>query len=526
MDINVLLQDHLKRLAQPTANKLLLEVSRGLERESLRVTEDGSLSQRGHPSALGSALTHPSITTDFSEALLEFITAPSQSAEAVIDELDDIQSYTYSQLKNELLWVSSMPCKLGADNDVPIANFGSSNIGQMKRIYRQGLGHRYGRSMQTIAGIHYNFSISDGFWEHLKESTGSRLSLQEYKTSGYFGLIRNFRRLSWLLHYLFGATPAVCNSFVQQKPHHLQPFDSDRQSLYAPYATSLRMGDLGYQSDAQSSLAIHYNDMPSYVTNLRNALDLPYAPYKTIGLKDGDNNYKQLNTHLLQIENEFYSSIRPKRTAESGEPPLHALQNRGIEYVEVRSLDLNPFTMHGIDLPSIRFLDSFLLFCLLSSSPESNLAEQKNIDYNQTASVYNGRQPGLLLQRDSETLSLQEWGQQTLKEIAPVAELLDSAHRGKAHMKALEHMFERLEDSQKTPSARILKAMNDESESYYAFSMRMAQQQAKYYRERQPSEATLTKYQHMAAQSLQLQQQIEISDQMSFEHYLADYYCQ
>lgn len=526
MDITVPLKDHLTRLAQPATNKLLLEVSRGIEKESLRVAPDGCLSQREHPTALGSALTHPSITTDFSEALLEFITAPSRSIATVIDELDDIQSFTYSQLNNELLWVSSMPCKLGDDEQIPIAHFGRSNIGQMKSIYRTGLGHRYGRSMQTIAGIHYNFSISDALWEHLRASTQSPLSLQDYKTSGYFGLIRNFRRLSWLLHYLLGATPAVCRSFVQYKPHHLAQLAGDPESLYAPYATSLRMGGLGYQSDAQSALAIDYNDMHSYVTNLRSALDMPYAAYQAIGLRDPQQNYRQLNTHLLQIENEFYSAIRPKRTTESGEPPLHALQDRGIEYVEVRCLDLNPFAAHGIDLPSIRFLDSFLLFCLLSESATSSDAEQQDIDHNQTASVNRGREPGLLLQRDNDTLPLVEWGRETLAEIAPVAALLDRAHGGYDYTQAMNAMNERLEDPNKTPSAMILEAMNTRQESYHAFAMRMARQHADHYSERRPSAVTLDRYRQMAEQSLQQQRLIEHGDQLTFERYLADYYRQ
>ncbi|MGB2002647.1 MAG: glutamate--cysteine ligase, partial [Porticoccaceae bacterium] len=365
------MQSKLSLLAGPEKSALFTGIVRGIEKESLRVDPTGHLAMTPHPSALGSALTHPSITTDYSEALLEFITAPSASIDEVLHELDEIHRYTYQHIGDELLWVSSMPCQLGDDSSIPVGKYGSSNVGKMKQVYRVGLGNRYGRLMQTIAGIHYNFSVPDELWQELQRASGDTQSLQDFKTQGYFATIRNFRRYSWLLLYLLGAAPAVCKSFVRGREHQLQPVGDDSHSLYTPYATSLRMGDLGYQSKAQSSLVVCYNDLDQYVRTLRSALEQPYPAYDEIGLKDERGNYKQLNTALLQIENEFYSSIRPKRTAEMGETPIHALQDRGVEYIEVRCIDLNPLVPNGINAETIRFVDTFLLFCLLQDSPET-----------------------------------------------------------------------------------------------------------------------------------------------------------
>ncbi|MEC8427996.1 MAG: glutamate--cysteine ligase, partial [Pseudomonadota bacterium] len=153
-------------LLSESGNEHLTRVFKGLEKESLRVSPDGQLSQNDHPRALGSALTHRNITTDYSEALLEFITEPTEDTEALLQQLDDIQRYTYKNLpEGETLWVASMPCMLTADEDIPVARYGDSNVGKMKTVYRLGLGERYGRTMQTIAGVHYNFSLGDEVWD-------------------------------------------------------------------------------------------------------------------------------------------------------------------------------------------------------------------------------------------------------------------------------------------------------------------------------------------------------------------------
>jgi len=236
---------------------VLTSLRRGIEKESLRVQPDGLLATTPHPSRLGSALTHPHITTDFSESQVELITGVHSNADACLEELTAIHQVVYRAIGDELLWAASMPCRLPPEDGIPLGRYGNSNVGRAKSVYRMGLSHRYGRRMQTISGIHYNFSLP-----------------QQLSNDAYFSLIRNFRRHSWLLLYLFGASPAVCTTFVDGREHELERLSAD--TLYLPYATSLRMGRLGYQSDAQASLAVSYNSLQSYGASLYDAMTKPF----------------------------------------------------------------------------------------------------------------------------------------------------------------------------------------------------------------------------------------------------------
>src|SRR5271170_2341631 len=377
---------HCQERLAATPREVLQGLRRGIEKESLRVRPDGTLSTTPHPAALGSALRHPHVTTDFSESQLELITGVHTSAESCLKELTEIHQVVYRAIGDELLWCASMPCRLPPDDAIPIGRYGTSNIGRAKTVYRTGLAHRYGRRMQTISGIHYNFSLSDA-----------------RSNDEYFALIRNFRRHSWLLLYLFGASPAVCSTFVAGRTHELQRLSND--TLYLPYATSLRMGRLGYQSDAQSSLAVSYNDLKSYAASLETALTKPYPAYEAIGIREGDE-YRQLATSLLQIENEFYGTIRPKRVIRPGERPLHALRDRGVEYVEVRLMDLDPFVPIAITAATVRFLDLFLLHCLLCDSPPDTPEELADIVSNKQRVASRGREPRLTLARHAQEVEL------------------------------------------------------------------------------------------------------------------------
>ncbi|MFT7299850.1 MAG: glutamate--cysteine ligase [Porticoccus sp.] len=521
-----LLNNRLAQLSADTESRLLSGITRGIEKESLRVTPEGRLAHTPHPLALGSALTHPQITTDYSESLLEFITPPSNNADDVLQNLENIHRFTYHHIGDELLWANSMPCQLSGDSDIPVGQYGHSNVGRMKSIYRVGLGHRYGRLMQTIAGIHYNFSVPNELWQLLRDKESPDQSLQDFKTENYFSLIRNFRRHFWLLLYLFGASPSVCRSFVRDREHQLQPFAKDDHSLHTPNATSLRMGDLGYQSKAQDQLIVCYNDIRSYVKTLRQALEKPYPDYEAIGLKDNNGNHLQLSPHLLQIENEFYSTVRPKRVTHSGETPLSALWERGVEYVEVRCVDLNPFQPLGIDREQMDFMDIFLLTCLLSQSPPTDNHEYHNILENQHRMVYHGRDPELMLCDNQGERSVLEWGRILFKEMTPVATLLDRHHQSNRYTTTLEKLAKRLKKPELTPSARILKEMAETGQTYFKVAMNYAKQHREHFLSTELPKDIAEQYREMADQSLQEQQEIEAADQQSFDKFLADYYQQ
>ena len=482
---------------------------RGIEKESLRALPDGSLATTPHPAALGSPLTHPHITTDFSESQLELITGARGSVDAMLEELTFIHQVVYRALTqgnhDEILWCASMPCQLPPDEEIPLGRYGSSNVGRAKTVYRMGLAHRYGRRMQTISGIHYNWSLPN-------------CSNEEY-----FGLVRNFRRTAWLLFYLFGASPAVCESFVEgNSKHGLQRLAPG--TLYLPYATSLRMGRLGYQSDAQSSLSVSYNTLADYGASLYGALVTPYPPYEKIGLQDGNGDYRQLATSLLQIENEFYGKIRPKRRIRPGERPLHALRERGVEYVEVRLMDLDPFSPIGITASTCRFLDVFLLYCLLGESPPDTPAEIAAINRNQERVAARGREPGLTLSRDGREMPLKEWGREVLSQCAPVAAKLDSQLGGIAYRDAVQAASTALDNPDSVPSARVLHAMaRNHGNSYVRFVLAESLLHRATLLALPLAPKTEDEFASLARASSAKQRQIEAQDRVDFETYRKQY---
>ncbi|MEM9254862.1 MAG: glutamate--cysteine ligase [Pseudomonadota bacterium] len=520
------LKTALKVLEQPGAGNLLTSIRRGIEKESLRITPQGKLAQTPHPASLGSALTHPSITTDYSEALLEFITPVSTSIDDSLQQLRDIHSFVYQQLEDEILWSASMPCIVSGDEGIPVAQYGSSNVARMKTVYRYGLGHRYGRTMQAIAGIHYNFSMPNAYWEQAFEEAGGRGELQAYITDRYLGLIRNFQRYSWLLIYLFGASPAVCASFLtQRESHSLQPFEPEGKSLHLPHATALRMGDLGYTSNAQRGLNICYNSLENYVQTLSRAIRQTHPAYRSIPCgQNGD--YQQLNDSLLQIENEFYSPIRPKRVAASGQTPLNALVKGGIEYIEVRCVDVSPFASVGLDAAQIRFMDTFLLFCLLDESPacddDAQAAQASNLD----AVVNRGREPGLLLQSAQGSIGLEQWACQLLESMTPVAALFDSAHGGDDYRSSLGQQRAKIKEPELTPSARALREMREQGLPFFRLAMSYSERWAEEFRSIALNDDVLTQFRSESEQSIIDRQQIESSDSISFEEYLRRFYAQ
>ncbi len=502
----------------------LRNLHRGIERESLRTRSDGQLSERPHPEVLGSALTHPQITTDFCESQLELVTGVHDSIEDCLAELTDTHQLVYHYLKDERLWSASMPCYLPDDNHIPIAQFGSSNIGRSKTVYRNGLAHRYGRRMQTISGVHYNFSLPDTAWPELLDATDPA-QMQACRNKAYFGLIRNFRRYSWLLLYLFGASPAVCGSFVQGREHRLEPIG--KGSMYLPYGTSMRMGPLGYQSDAQRTLAVSYNNLQVYAASLKKALTQPYPAYTAIGIRDGDD-YRQLSDTLLQIENEFYGLIRPKRPIHPGERPLHALNERGVEYVEVRCLDIDPFSPVGVSADTTRFIDVFLLWCLLSESPpDSNESIAAN-NANQLAVAEKGRAPGLTLHdSDGKMQPLTALGEQIIEQCAPIAAALDKANGGHLFTASLKSGAAALADPSLTPSARILHEMGKQwNNSFSAFALHYSEAHQRHHLAEHPDAERLARHAAAAAESWEKQRSLEQADEVDFETYRQQYLAQ
>ncbi len=511
-------------LFQPSVNHSVLRgICHGIEREGLRITTDARLSLKPHPEKLGRALTHPYITTDYSEALLEFITPVHCRIDDTLSFLSELHQYTCRSMPDEMLWAGSMPPLLEGDESIPIAQYGNSNIGQMKSIYRKGLLYRYGKPMQAIAGIHYNFSLPEQYWRLLQQHSGAgEIALQDFCSAGYFSLIRNFLRYSWLLMYLFGASPAVSKSFFADggAQSGLQAFDKD--TLYMPFATSLRMSDMGYSNHAQSSLNICYNSLGEYVDSLSKAIRTPYPAYEAIGLKK-EGAYLQLNTNLLQIENEYYSNIRPKRTARSGEKPVTALRNEGVEYIEVRCLDINPFEPLGLNAQDAHFLDTFLLYCALQDSKPVLADECIEVGENFKTAVLEGRRPGVQLTNKGQPIALQTWGEKLLAEMEPVAEILDRAMSSTEFSNSLKAQRHKLSDVSLTPSARVLQALEAEGASYVELMMSLSKKHTLEFSKNHLSAKRASYFAQIAQRSIVDQKVRECGDKQGFDEFLRDY---
>lgn len=494
---------------------------RGIEKESLRISPQGFISERAHPAALGSALTNKYVTTDYSEALLEFVTPPVNSAWSAMQFMCDLHQFTYDLLDDELLWPFSMPCRLRSEDDIPLARYGTSNVGRMKTIYRNGLGLRYGRYMQVISGIHFNYSVPDSFWAAWREVEGRSDDLAALKSDTYMGVVRNVRRLDWLLLYLFGASPAICPSFLEGKETNLKALDDS--TFYGEYATSLRMSDLGYQNSNQARLHVSANSLDDYVRDLSAAIETPNAEYAALGVRDGGE-YLQLNTNLLQIENEFYSTIRPKRVARSGERPTAALRRGGVEYVELRALDISPFDPAGIGQTQEKFLEAFLLYCLLLDSPDVSAAERSDLKHNHSLIAHRGREPGLRLRLDGGEIAMQDRARSICEQMLPVCELLDGGDEG-GYCAALEQQLLAIEDPAQTPSARLLRELQETGQSFAEYGLSLARDYGDYFRSLDTQlNAHAATFAAESAASVQRQAEIEAADTLSLDEYLARYY--
>ena len=432
--IDRVFERRLASLVNGGAPRILQGGRKGVEKESLRVTPAGKLAYTPHPHLLGSALTSEHITTDYSESLIELVTPAFTHSWELLQYLLDLHQFVYRHLGEELLWATSMPCNIREDADIPLAQYGNSHVGRMKTVYRNGLGLRYGRMMQAISGVHFNYSFPQQFWEAWAAARESHGHGPAFVSASYFELLRNYRRFGWLVLYLFGVSPVVCKSFLRGRDFGLQDFGSG--TAYEPYATSLRMSDVGYRNRNQAGLSVSVNSLEEYVHDLSRAISTPHPPYEALGV-EVDGEWRQLNANILQIENEYYSFIRPKRVARSGERPTKALRRAGVEYVEVRALDVSAFDPVGVNQNKLRFLEAFCALCLMKESPLIADAEEARLDENHVAVARRGRDPALTLWREGRQVPMRDWARELLDSMAGICELLDHGDPAKPYTQAL-----------------------------------------------------------------------------------------
>lgn len=515
-------KDKISQLKDPKYAPVFTQIQRGIEREALRMNDDAELSDKPHSTRLGSALTHTSITTDYAESLLEFITPVHKDIDELVDYLSDLHRFTLDNIDDELLWPMSMPCMVAKEDDIELANYGSSNVGQMKHIYRKGLKNRYGSLMQVISGLHFNYSLGDDAWPVLQEFFNESNDITDFRSTRYFSLIRNFHRLGWVVPYMFGASPALCGSFIKND----MPYDFKKLgkgTYFLPHGTSLRLSDLGYTNSEQDNLSICYNDIENYVSSVNSAIATPSENFEKIGIKE-NGSFNQLNTNVLQIENELYAPIRPKRVAKSGQKPSEALKEGGVEYIEVRSLDVNPFVNVGIDKTQIRFLDMFLMHCMLWQDKPMNQMQRQQKVTNLNNVILNGRQPGLMLEEDDGEISLQDWMARLFDALGSIALLFDHHNGGTSYQECLDELRPMVNNPDATYSGKLMAILQGNNIDNTPFGVAQAKKFREEFSESEYSVLSQAALQEKALKSLAEQQAIEDADTVSIDEYLAQYF--
>lgn len=506
----------LRLFSKNKANKLLSQSEHALERECLRVDKNGEISAKPHPKKLGEALTNPYITTDFAQAQLELVTPRFKSEKAAIDFLTDIHNFVYKGLdKDELLWPTSMPCRLPKkERDIMLAQYGVSNEARRRTLYRHGLGLRYGRKMQTVSGVHYNFSFSQSFWKFLHQKQKSKLSLQDFISEKYFHMMRNFLRYGWINSYLFGASPAIDKSYIKKRPKALNR--CGRKTCYANNATSLRISDFGYNSKIQKQLIISFNNLEQYIQDIDYAVTTPNETYAAMGVyKKGQQ--IQMNDHWLQIENEYYSPVRPKQPHSAKETVRQALKERGVKYLEIRSVDIDFKSPAGISEDQLIFLHSLLLFCLFKQSPSFNKDQKKQALQNWNKVGFYGRNTDIALSIDRSEKTLLEWSDKIFHELKDITALLDKAHKNKKYSRNLQFQKEKLYDPDLTPSKQMIDEIVEKKNCFISLGLKFAELHKKAISSHKSFREDLFK--KSVADSIYMREGKEIYDEFVYEPY-------
>ena len=428
---NESLQDRLRELKATSFFDNLI-IKRGIEKEFFRVDSGGFISKRPHPISLGSALKNKYITTDFAEAQVELVTPTFEDIDELYDFLFSLHVYVAKNIdSDEMLWPLSMPPKIENESEINLGYYHQSGIGLLKHVYRRGLKARYGSTMQCVSGMHYNFSLKKASFTDLIESPN-----QKKISEAYLGLIRNFKRVYWFVLCEFGQTNVVDKSFVKNREHNLK--ELNKSDMFLKHATSLRMSEIGYQSEAQKSLDIKYNSLEGFLRKIKKAIEVPYKEFADKGLKDSDEEYQQISDGIIQIENEYYDSIRPKRSSSGDMRPYDLLKNFGIEYLEIRGVDIAPSDITGMSKHHIRFLDLILIYCLILQSPKITPEEKKAIDSNEYIAIYSGRDKEAKILIDGNQIKISEARDEMVRNLRSIAKCMNDSQ---SFNDSIDHML-------------------------------------------------------------------------------------
>ncbi|MGI9345112.1 MAG: hypothetical protein ACR2PW_02475 [Gammaproteobacteria bacterium] len=517
----------LNKLQEAGCIEQLRHIKRGIEREALRVTPEGALSQKPHPKELGAPLCHPHITTDFSEAQIELVTAPQENLNDMLQELQDIHAFVASCLGEERLWPLSMPCSLSTTTEIPIAHYGTSHLAHFKQLYRTGLQYRYGAAMQTISGIHYNLSLSDQFWLNWGQCNNLQGSLVDIKNIGYLHIARNFQRFHWVLLYFLGNSPMTCDDMAGSLVSSELVSEWPYGGLYNATATSLRNSDIGYSTEAQPEIKLDYSDITAYTRTLQQAITDIHAPWQK--LQNRFSTPIQLGCGKLQIENELYAPIRIKPAASRSARPVRLLKDNGVEYIEIRCIDLNHTAPAGITEDACRLIDLLILYCLCLPAPEDGDGLRTLFLNNNQAVALRGQILAQTLANadNSSADEADEW-QRQLRHIcegmALIAEVMP--HERTAWIQAAQIATEQASGQQPIPSCAQLAAAQQQQHSLLELGLEHALAHHRHW-QTQHTDALNQRMTQLSQNSVIQKEQLEQNDQahgQSFAEYCRQYF--
>ena len=406
----------------------ILAGSFGIEWESLRAKDDGKLSLTPHPEVFGDKLTNPVVTTDFSESQIEIITPTFDTMEEAFDTFSLLSDLVNSSLpSDEYLWFQSIPCILPYWDQIPIAQY--SEDGEASQKYREDLAKKYGVKKQMISGVHFNFSFDDDVLKKLYKISESSLSYQNFKNEVYLKIARNYLRYCWLIIYLTGCSIGSHKSFSNDCIHLMDAQDN-YGSYYSTKGPSFRNASCGYKNLIE--LYPSYDSVDGFVDDVNKFID------------EGD----------LSEAKELYTQIRLK--PKDPKDYLNSLKNDGIEYIEIRTLDINPFYKCGLVEHDMRFLHLFLIYMLVKD--ESDYADwQKEAKINEENTAERAYDENMRLLKDGEEITLKKWAADIINEMYGMCDVFGIDERP-----TLNLMCNRIKDPSLTYGKRLLKLIEKE----------------------------------------------------------------
>ena len=404
----------------------------GVEKENVRVDNQGLISQTLHPSIFGDKLNHSYITTDFSESQVEMITPPLPSIEQTLGFLETIHDIVSMELKDECLWPQSMPPVLPNENQIPIARY--TTKGSKEEEYRIKLADKYGRKKQVISGIHFNISLNDTLLALLYQATSKEISYETFQDEVYLKITRQLMRLRWIFVLIFGSSPIVDPSYELKCNGNLDNFNSKTRAL------SLRNSCFGY----------------------RNIVDL-YPDYSST------ENYLQSVEQMvingeLSSSKELYTSVRPK----------FVTNNKTISYVEARFIDINPLSKTGVTAEMLDFIHWLTIYgLLLEENDNFTLVDQANANENFSNISLHGTGEHIRLISASGTV-VNAWDEagEVINSMIDLYSTLEIDHAG--YLKSLKYAREMIRHPEKRIVQQLLKSID--VEGFIPFHLSKAQE--------------------------------------------------